>query len=117
MTRKQSTKSQRRIDHRLGNKDNNRTFYITKLAADETTTTYPTISESSDFSRTPSENLTSILSNITITYQVIRIPCFYFIFNSFLKELSYGGPTFGKSEKIKIMKQKLANKKCLMQKF
>ena len=75
LTRKGSTKSSRRIDHRLENKDNNKTFHIRKLNDEETLKLaeekqYPTISEESGLPQTPRDRLTSILSNITITYQV-----------------------------------------------
>jgi len=106
LSRKGSTKTSRRIDHRLDNKEIGKTFHITMLKdegavrkAEERK--YQTISENFSFPDRTHTKLTSVLSNITITYQ----------------ELSSTGPMCGKAGKIKILKQKLANEKFMRNKF
>jgi len=100
LTRKGSTKYQRRADNRQGSNTSGKTFHIRKLSVNEMMTTSTPVSES-DVHKSPYENLDTILSNITITYQ----------------ELGYFGSNSRKTEKIKILKQKMANEKSLKDKF
>ena len=115
LMRKGSTKYQRRVDNSQGSGTSGKTFHITKLNVNELMTTSTLVSES-DVHKSPSDNLDSILSNITITYQVkdnINFILFFFV----LQELGYCGSNSRKTEKIKILKQKLANEKSLKDSF
>merc|ERR1712157_333762 len=87
LARKGSTKYQRRFENRQTNNSNGKTFHIKKLTSDEIMTTNPPLTETS-VHRAPADNLDSILSNITITYQ----------------ELRYCGSIGGKTETIKKLK-------------
>jgi len=100
LMRKGSTKYQRRVDNSQGSGTSGKIFHITKLNVNEMMTTSTLVSES-ELHKSPSDNLDSILSNITITYQ----------------ELGYCGSNRRKTEKIKILKQKLANEKSLKDTF